>query len=618
MIGNPGIDSQVAQRVDAYQGNPQGLMQQYSKTQQLVDLLALQQLKTQKEAAAKQKMLQMAQAQGQPGTIAEQREKEVLDLTKGEMAEKATGVAGILAKAQQDKAAAANAPAPGSPPAPGAAAGLPTLPSNAAAPGFAHGGIIAFAKGDPVVDPTELAGQKVDAARKALAEAKARLGGSIKRSTDPAGAKAAQEAVDAAQAASDAAMQEYQATISPAMKSPAMNVNFRAQMKDAAAAVEPPSAPPVDTTTLQGAGGAGITSVLPPAAAPRAAVPRPQPPAAAAPPPPPPPPAAVGLPQVTAQPDPLTVAAEKAAMSGIASDPLAQRKAAQEEAFGFTKRTPEEEAGYRNVNEKQAAFDAARFGPGTNWEKIAAALAGGAGHSTLGLTGAGVTTAGLGALAKEREDRNAALKSDFERMDKYNTGSQAIRQKAVESGGAAETAAGSRQGNAMQAAAAMADTKARTAASMAETMERSRSQLENTGLSTASAEKIAKLHYGVMADTAKAAREGNIISQAGSLLNNVNMAQDRALKIIEDEYKATGAEEQSNLAFAGKPDTPEYKQAMARIDLADAKRKAQEAAVEQRFGPERARLSAMLSGDGSSAPVTGGIKVVSQRPAPAR
>jgi hypothetical protein len=611
MIGNPGIDSQVAQRVDAYQGNPQGLMQQYSKTQQLVDLLALQQLKTQKEAAAKQKMLQMAQAQGQPGTIAEQREKEVLDLTRGELSEKATGVAGILAKAQQDKAAAANAPAPGSPPAPGAAAGLPTLPSNAAAPGFAHGGIIAFAKGDPVVDPTELAGQKVDAARKALAEAKARLGGSIKRSTDPAGAKAAQEAVDAAQAASDAAMQEYQATISPAMKLPVTNVNFRAQMRDAAAAVEPPSAPPVDTTTLQGAEGAGITSVLPPAAAPRAAVPRPQPPAAAA--PPPPPPAAAGLPQVTAQPDQLTVAAEKAAMSGIASDPLAQRKAAQAEAFGFTKRTPEEEAGYKNVNEKQAAFDAARFGPGTNWEKIAAALAGGAGHSTLGLTGAGVTTAGLGALAKSREDRNAALKSDFERMDKYNTGSQAIRQKAVESGGAAETAAGQRQGNAMQAATAIADTRARTAASMAETKERSRSQLENTGLSIASAEKIADLQYKVMVANAKAAREGNIISQAGSLLNNVNIAHDRALKIIADDYKATGAKEEQALGFY-KPDSPEYKQAMARIGVAKADRKAAELKLEQDYASERARLTAVLNGGGSSAPNTGGMTVVKKTP----
>ena len=611
MIGNPGIDSQVAQRVDAYQGNPQGLMQQYSKTQQLVDLLALQQLKTQKEAAAKQKMLQMAQAQGQPGTIAEQREKEVLDLTRGELSEKATGVAGILAKAQQDKAAAANAPAPGSPPAPGAAAGLPTLPSNAAAPGFAHGGIIAFAKGDPVVDPTELAGQKVDAARKALAEAKARLGGSIKRSTDPAGAKAAQEAVDAAQAASDAAMQEYQATISPAMKLPVTNVNFRAQMRDAAAAVEPPSAPPVDTTTLQGAEGAGITSVLPPAAAPRAAVPRPQPPAAAA--PPPPPPAAAGLPQVTAQPDQLTVAAEKAAMSGIASDPLAQRKAAQAEAFGFTKRTPEEEAGYKNVNEKQAAFDAARFGPGTNWEKIAAALAGGAGHSTLGLTGAGVTTAGLGALAKSREDRNAALKSDFERMDKYNTGSQAIRQKAVESGGAAETAAGQRQGNAMQAATAIADTRARTAASLAETKERSRSQLENTGLSIASAEKIADLQYKVMVANAKAAREGNIISQAGSLLNNVNIAHDRALKIIADDYKATGAKEEQALGFY-KPDSPEYKQAMARIGVAKADRKAAELKLEQDYASERARLTAVLNGGGSSAPNTGGMTVVKKTP----
>lgn len=607
MIGNPGIDSQVAQRVNAYQGNPQGLMQQYSKTQQLVDLLALQQLKTQKEDAAKQKMLQMAQAQGQPGTIAEQREKEVLDLTKNEMAEKATGVAGILAKAQQDKAAAASAPAPGSPPAPGAAAGLPTLPSNAAAPGFAHSGIIAFQAGGG----TSPAGRWWEGVKSGLRDYgdKEELRANIAKIYGPKSAGAG-----LVMKQTDAERQEAKDIMS---RLDDMSLDELKKLAGQGGAPSAPPAPvsvPTDPSTPVPIEPSAAAAQPKPAATPRAAVPRPQPPAAAAP-PPPPPPAAAGLPQITAQPDPLTVAAEKAAMSGIASDPLAQRKAAQAEAFGFTKRTPEEEAGYKNVNEKQAAFDAARFGPGTNWEKIAAALAGGAGHSTLGLTGAGVTTAGLGALAKEREDRNAALKSDFERMDKYNTGSQAIRQKAVESGGAAETAAGSRQGNAMQAAAAMADTKARTAASMAETMERSRSQLENTGLSTASAEKIAKLHYGVMADTAKAAQENNIIGRAGTLLNNVNMAQDRALKIIEDEYKATGAKEQSNLAFAGKPDTPEYKQAMARIDLADAKRKAQEAAVEQRFGPERARLSAMLIGGGSSAPDTGGIKVVGQRPA---
>jgi len=608
MIGNPGIDSQVAQRVDAYQGNPQGLMQQYSKTQQLVDLLALQQLKTQKEAAAKQKMLQMAQAQGQPGTIAEQREKEVLELTKGELSEKATGVAGILAKAQQDKAAAANAPAPGSPPAPGAATGLPTLPSNAAMPAFAQGGIIAFQQGG-----TTPAGRFFENVKSGISGYmdKEKLKATVQKLYGPKSAGAG-----LLMQQTDAERQEAKDIMS---RLDDMSLDELKKLAGQGSAPAAPVSVPTDPSTPIPIEPSAVAKPAAAVAKPAAAQPRlqPKPPVAAAP-PPPPPPAAAGLPQVTAQPDPLTVAAENAAMSGIASDPLAQRKAAQEEAFGFTKRTPQEEAGYKDVNEKQAAFDAARFGSGTNWEKIAAALAGGAGHSTLGLTGAGVATAGLGALAKAREDRNAALKLDFERMDKYNTGSQAIRQKAVETGGAAETAAGQRQGNAMQAATAMADTRARTAASMAETKERSRSQLEINGLSIASAEKIADLQYKVMVANAKAAREGNIISQAGSLLNNVNIAHDRALKIIADEYTATGAKEQSNLAFAGKPDSPEYKQAMARIDVADAKRKAQEALVEQRSAPERARLIAILNGGGSSAPDTGNIKVVSQRPAPTR
>jgi hypothetical protein len=342
MIGNPGIDSQVAQRVDAYQGNPQGLMQQYSKTQQLVDLLALQQLKTQKEAAAKQKMLQMAQAQGQPGTIAEQREKEVFDLTKGELSEKATGVAGILAKAQQDKAAAANAPAPGSPPAPGAppgaAAGLPTLPSNAAMPAFAQGGIIAFQTGG-----TTPAGRWWEGVKSGVSGYmdKEKLKATVQKLYGPKSAGAG-----LLMQQTDAERQEAKDIMS---RLDDMSLDELKKLAGQGGAPSAPPAPvsvPTDPSTpvpIEPSAPAAAPAVA--AAQPKPAALRPKPPVAAAPPPPPapvPPPPEGGLPQVTAQPDPLTVAAEKAAMSGIASDPLAQRKAAQDEAFGFTIRTPKE------------------------------------------------------------------------------------------------------------------------------------------------------------------------------------------------------------------------------------------------------------------------------------
>ena len=45
------IDSQINDRMNAYAGNPQALMQRYAQTQELVDLLALQQLKNDRAAA---------------------------------------------------------------------------------------------------------------------------------------------------------------------------------------------------------------------------------------------------------------------------------------------------------------------------------------------------------------------------------------------------------------------------------------------------------------------------------------------------------------------------------------------------------------------------------------
>ena len=81
-LGEGGLDAQVEQRMDAYRGNPQQLQQNYGKNKELLDLLALQKLnKEKKDTAAAMAM----EAQQQPGTIAQQREAEALELIKGEM-----------------------------------------------------------------------------------------------------------------------------------------------------------------------------------------------------------------------------------------------------------------------------------------------------------------------------------------------------------------------------------------------------------------------------------------------------------------------------------------------------------------------------------------------------
>ena len=161
------IDQEIQRKVDAYRGNPQQLMQRYQQNQQLVDLLALQKLKSEKEAAARDMQMKMQQ---QPGTIAQQREAELLDMTKQEMMQQTQGVLqqrqaqqqqNMQQVAQQGLGALANqrpaAPQPAAPqPAPqGAPQGQPM-------PRMAQGGIVAFAPGGYVGGVTQ---EDIDAYR---------------------------------------------------------------------------------------------------------------------------------------------------------------------------------------------------------------------------------------------------------------------------------------------------------------------------------------------------------------------------------------------------------------------------------------------------------------------
>ena len=139
MLNSQGLGEQVQRKKEAYQGNPQALQQQYQKSQQLVDLLALQQLKTEKEAAARNMQMQMQQ---NPATIAQQREQEVLGMIKqergrklGDVAQRTAGTLGEINKrAQQNvqRTAKQGLPAMGGPQKPAMMAG---------------GGIVAFFEG---------------------------------------------------------------------------------------------------------------------------------------------------------------------------------------------------------------------------------------------------------------------------------------------------------------------------------------------------------------------------------------------------------------------------------------------------------------------------------------
>lgn len=128
------IDQAVQSRLDAYRGNPQALAQRYQMSQDLLDLLALQKLKSEKEAAAREMQLQMAQQQGQPPTVAQQREQEVMNMTKQELAQQ---VGQVGQQQMQQQQAALQRMMGGLAAAPGA---QNVMPEQA----MAAGGIVAF------------------------------------------------------------------------------------------------------------------------------------------------------------------------------------------------------------------------------------------------------------------------------------------------------------------------------------------------------------------------------------------------------------------------------------------------------------------------------------------
>jgi len=132
----------VEDRVAAYRGNPAPLQQRYQMSQDLLDLLALQKIKSEKEAAARQMQLAMGQqqaAQGmEPQTIAQQREKEVHDLTKAELAQQRGETAQHQAEQQQQNLQQAMA---------GGIARAPGAAMAAQPKAMASGGIVAFDEG---------------------------------------------------------------------------------------------------------------------------------------------------------------------------------------------------------------------------------------------------------------------------------------------------------------------------------------------------------------------------------------------------------------------------------------------------------------------------------------
>jgi hypothetical protein len=139
-----GIDQTLEQTADAYRGNPQMLQQKYAQNQNLIDLLALQKLKSEKESAQREMQLKMG---GKPPTIADQREQQVMDMTKQEVVQEQAGVMENKMRQQQEAQKrlmqAAGAPSQGI-----AGVAAPNISPQM----MAGGGIVAFSKAGSVDD----------------------------------------------------------------------------------------------------------------------------------------------------------------------------------------------------------------------------------------------------------------------------------------------------------------------------------------------------------------------------------------------------------------------------------------------------------------------------------
>ena len=144
MMGSGGIDSQVSDRLTRFNNNPAALQQSYKQNPDLVTLLALQKVKSDMQAAAKDQALKL----GQQPTVRQKLEQEVVGLTQQQVAQ-SLGVAGQQQQQRQQEAMSqmaqgARAPQP---------AGIQSLSPKK----FSQGGIVKLADGKtvPMVDQTD-------------------------------------------------------------------------------------------------------------------------------------------------------------------------------------------------------------------------------------------------------------------------------------------------------------------------------------------------------------------------------------------------------------------------------------------------------------------------------
>jgi hypothetical protein len=421
----------VEDRVAAYRGNPAPLQQRYAMSQDLLDLLALQKIKSEKESAARQMQLQMAQqnaAEGAEMTVAQQREKEVMDLTKNELAEQRGDTAQQQVSEQQSniqKLMSGIARAPGA-----QAAAQPKM--------MASGGIVAFQEGGSTLDAAR---ERRRAAQEALYKF-----GLRQRQQNPEGFRAAQEELRAAEAALADAQKAYSAEMSaagldrPVMSRQDIGAAGRYQRAEAQAfpvadVPEPERrGPPVsaaypDETQRGTAAGLAALPRSPAApAAPRAPAVPPAPaaaaPSAAA------PSAPAGLPAVSPKPTMPSVSMipglKESIEADVGRDPEAAQRAQEDRIRKMYELTPEQRAVYtQGIAQRQKMFDESYDPERQRREGLKQFLIG-AGGRRYGEFGGGAQAG----MAYDEGQRAQKLK-DFEALQKSREGLVGLEREGI-------------------------------------------------------------------------------------------------------------------------------------------------------------------------------------------
>lgn len=507
------IDQQVASRVAAYRGNPQALQQRYAMSQELIDLLALQKIKSEKEAAAREMQLKMAQQQAAngeaPATVAEQREKEVMDLTKQEIASQRGD---LLQQQERQKQARMQQLMSGVANAPGAR-NVMTQQAMAA------GGIVAFNGQDQSYVP-----------RSPIAPSP--FGGPAAGS--PPKVSLSDEDERDILARIEAKIKEGTATPSEVRRANGIRARLlgnRAEPRGAAAPAAPatpaaaPTSPPYSDSDAAERADRMTGSVTPPPPPPPQNKPpqvRPPGPAAAAPAPAQAPTGIAAL-QTPAAPqmDPDVVAAMRA---DVGRDPFAQQKAEETRIANMLKLTPEQRAVMeKGISERermmQEEFDPER----QRRESITRFLVAGGGRR-YGELGAGAS-ASMDYEAKQREARKKA----FEDLQKSREGLIGIDRESVKQG-----IEGGLKG--LDAAQKLRAQGLATGASQFSTS----GSIYSTGVNAVqkaldreSNERIARADVAVKREIAQAQREGTLEGRRQSLLNDINRIENQAIAALD-------------------------------------------------------------------------------------